>query len=426
MKARVSLWTIVVIAVCCLSTYGDGEIAQVLEKYVVTLGENASISFEYQALVDTRGGDSVIRGKGLYADGLRLVADAEVIRGKQTTHHAVRANGQMLYQIVGSLQNPESVGRIDLATLRKQFGDAMALFSITGNQALQMTLASATPLVAQMYDLTYTDVQEVAGKETLAFKGTLRAGLDESVDGSKSKLSEELAAFVLDVNEVWFYFGKDDGLLYKMQALRRRRGPYMTVTFKNYKTGMPVKSSTFLYAVPARAKVEDRTAATEAALSEMVAGAARVPLQEGTSLAGSGLTLDAGFPIHLAGFKDAVLLLVYDRQERDKQTNTDDQLSQLSDLVLTLEGKPVYVVLMTVRHPQKHAQIMRVFKFPIAYVANRPNDRTVTTLHLLDSPSRVMVLGPPLVIKASIPLTDPEWLEKTRKAIVSFLPGRAD
>ena len=37
-----------------------------------------------------------------------------------------------------------------------------------------------------------------------------------------------------------------------------------------------------------------------------------------------------------------------------------------------------------------------------------------------------MVLGPPLVIKASIPLTDPEWLEKTRKAIVSFLPGRAD
>lgn len=424
MKQRVALAACVVGLTALWGIARADELEEVIANYGNTIAASGTVGFSYAGDAERGSGDVKFAGNVMFSSKLLMKADSTMSDGAAPTRHLLRCDGSTLWEVVETGEKPTYVGKADMVLLRKNYGKAFSLFSIDRNPCLQVSLMASIPLLVSIYDLKYETAYKVGAKDTLAFTATINPEvLRRSVSRGANKMSTSLSVLGRTAEKIWFYFGKDDGLLYQMQAVRRGRGPYLTVTFTDYQVMDSIEGLAAQYTPPADAQVTDLVADMMDGIEEYRARMARIPLKEGDVADEVALRTADAFPLPLESFKDAVLVLVWDNAAMGGPVKTQDTL-RLSSIVEEMVGKRIYMILVTNRKGEEMDELRHAsppFAFPMVYAANVEHNETVTALRLLDVRSRALVLEPGLKVKAIVPCSNEKWVDYTRKAAAEAL-----
>lgn len=424
MKRQVSVAACVVLLWALWGTAAADELAEVKANYEATLAASGAVSFSYAGELEKGSTKTQFAGSATYSSEFFIKADSTISKGGAASRHLVRCDGSTLWEVVESGGNPTYVGKADMVLLRKTYGKAFSLFSVDHNPCLQVSLMGSIPLLTKMYDLKYETTYAVDSKETLAFVGVVnRDALQRSISRGVNRMSSSLSSLQRTAEKIWFYFGKDDGLLYRMQAVSGGRGPYLTITFKDYQVMESADDLAVGYAPPSGAKVTDLVEDMMEGIEEYRTRMARIPLREGEVVDAVTLRTMGKVALPMESFSDAVLVLVWDNMVGGGSPVTDEDLQRLSSVVGQMVGKQIYVIALTNRSGSQKTLLegRSPFAFPIVWAPNVEKNETVTALRLLDVPSRALVLEPGLKVRAVIPCNNAKWVDHTRKAAAEAL-----
>jgi len=404
-------------------TVGADELEDVIANYGRTVAASGTVSFSYTGDVAQRSASTKFAGNVMYSTKLLIRADS-TISGASQGRHLLRCDGSILWEVVETGDTPTYVGKANMVLLRKHYAKAFTLFSIARNPCLQVSLLASVPLLVSMYDLTYETTYKVGDKDTLAFTGKINPdALRRSLSRGANRMSMSLSLLQRTAEKIWFYFGKDDGLLYQLQAVRRGHGLYLTVTFDDYKVMDSVAGMAVRYTPPPGAEVTDIVEDMMEGIEEYRARMARIPLKAGDVADAVSLRTINRYELPMASFKNAVLVLVWDNAAMGGPVEARE-LKRLSAIFGRMVEKPVYMILLTNRRGANMSDLqegLSPFTFPIVVASNIEHNETVTALRLLDVRSRALVLEPGLKVKAVVPCSNAKWVDYTRKAAAEAL-----
>jgi len=423
MKASVRIVVSLLVCVVSLDAVAAEEFASVINRFHKALGRSPSLSFKYAGMFSTADDTQIVaEGEVISKSGFRVIADSTLKQGDSNRKHIVRSDGTTLYEAVIANGITTTLTRADLDDIREYFGEDFLPFAIDENLLLQASLLASLPLLESFYEFSFVNTYRISGRELVVYEAAITSELMERAGRiGGNPVVAALTFLASRAGRIWFYFGPDDGLLYRLEIYRRGGGGmFLTAEFSDYKKDVRVDDADFLYDPPAGVEIHKLSDDFRQGILAYNRTLARVPLKPNDRVPATHLTPLTGFPVHLRSFKDAVILILWENVGRDRRNAA---IGELNEILAKEVGKPIYCVIVTTRRGETATTLAEsVTHFPVVSLGRElEEDPVALSLRLLEASSRVIVVKPGLRVSAVIPCDNPRWPELTRQEYMKVL-----